>query len=96
MDPTLGHEQRGRRPALVLSPRGYNERARLCVACAMTNHAKGYPFEVAIPDGSEVTGVVLADRIRSVSWEQRRAALIARAPPDVMEETREKVAALIG
>ena len=80
----------------MLSPRGYNQRAGLCIACAITNQGKGYPFEVQIPAGSPVTGVVLADQIRAFSWEQRRAELIADAPDVVLDETREKLGALIG
>ena len=60
-DPHARHEQRGRRPALILSPRAYNAKARLAIACPITTHAKGYPFEVAIPAGGKVAGVVLAD-----------------------------------
>jgi mRNA interferase MazF len=96
LEPTRGREQRGRRPAIVLSPRAYNERAGLCIACAITNQAKGFRFEVAIPAGVGVTGVVLADQMRCLSWVERRAELIAAAPRDVLEETRAKIAALIG
>jgi mRNA interferase MazF len=96
LEPTKGHEQRGRRPAIVLSPRGYNERANLCIACAITNQAKGFRFEVPIPTGLPVTGVVLADQVRCLSWVERRAELIASVPRNVLEETRAKIAALIG
>ena len=54
-DPQAGHEQRGRRPALILSPRAYNAKARLALACPITSHVKGYPFEVALPDDGKVT-----------------------------------------
>jgi len=80
----------------VLSPHAYNERAGLCVACAITNQAKGFRFEVPVLPGTVVTGVVLADQVRCLSWIERRAEFIASAPPDVVEETREKLAALIG
>ena len=63
-DPQAGHEQRGRRPVLMLSPRAYNAKARLAIACPVTSHAKGYPFEMALPD--KVTGVVLADHVKNL------------------------------
>jgi mRNA interferase MazF len=94
-DPTKGHEQRGRRPAVVLSPRAYNERAGLCVACPITGQAKGYPFEVPIPSGQAVTGVVLADQMRCVSWTERNASLAGRAQSDLLDNVRERIAALI-
>lgn len=95
LDPTLGHEQRGRRPAIVLSRRAYNERVGLCVACPITGRAKGYPFEVAIPGGHGVGGVVLADQPRSLSWPQRKVDLIDHAGADLLQDIREKIAALI-
>ena len=95
LDPTKGHEQRGRRPAMVISPFIYNQRAGLCLACPLTNQGKGYPFEVAIPVGIGVTGVVLADQVRCLSWPARNANLIARAPDDLLEDVRQKLAALM-
>jgi mRNA interferase MazF len=95
LDPTKGHEQRGRRPAIVLSRRAYNERARLCLCSPITRRAKGYPFEVPIPAGHEVTGVVLADQVRSLSWVERSVSLIDRAGSDLLDDVREKIAALV-
>ena len=96
LDPTKGHEQRGRRPVLVLSPRRYNIRAELCVACPITSQAKGYPFEVAIPEGGAVSGgAVLADQMRSLSWAARHAEFRAAAPAAMLAEVRAKIAALI-
>ena len=80
---------------MVISPLGYNRRAALCLACPLTDQSKGYPFEVAIPGGLGVSGVVLADQVRCLSWPARHAALIARAPDDVLEDVRQKLAALM-
>lgn len=79
----------------MLSRRAYNERAGLCVACPITGRAKGYPFEVPIPKGHGVSGVVLADQARSLSWPERHVDPIDRAGSDLLEDVREKIAALI-
>jgi mRNA interferase MazF len=71
--PQAGREQAGRRPALVLSPRMYDEKAGLCVVCPVTQQAKGYPFEVMLPDGLPVQGVVLIDHVKSSDWRERAA-----------------------
>lgn len=94
-DPQEGREQRRRRPALVLSPRLYNRRAGLCVLCPITNQQKGYPFEVSIPPGHAVTGVVLSDQVKSLSWERRRAVFRCPAPELVIGETKRKIKALL-
>jgi mRNA interferase MazF len=94
-DPQAGHEQRGRRPALILSPRLYNAKARLAVACPITSQVKGYPFEVGLPADGTITGVVLADHVRNVDWEARRVVFEAKAPADVLTEVRERLRALL-
>jgi mRNA interferase MazF len=94
-DPQAGREQAGRRPALVLSPRRYNEFVRLCVVCPITNQAKGWRFEVALPDGHPVTGVVLADQVKSLSWTERRSEFVARCPPQVVAEVSAKIKPLL-
>ena len=80
---------------MVISPIIYNQRAGLCLACPLTNQGKGYPFEVTIPAGLGVTGVVLADQVRCLSWPVRNAELMARAPDDLVEDVRQKLAALM-
>src|SRR4029453_16195450 len=65
-DPEAGHEQRGRRPARILSPRAYNSKTRLAIACPITSHVKGYPFEVLLGPGDKIAGVVLADHVKNL------------------------------
>lgn len=77
-NPQAGHEQGGRRPALILSPVAYNKRIGLALVCPLTRQAKGYPFEVKLPEGLPVGGVVLSDHIKSQDWRARRAELIGR------------------
>lgn len=95
-DPQAGHEQGGRRPALILSPREYNARARLALACPVTSHKKGYPFEVAIPAGQNIAGVVLADHIKNLDWQAREAAFECKVPAAVIAEVRERLRPLLG
>lgn len=95
-DPQAGHEQAGRRPALVLSPGAYNAKSGLALLAPITSRAKGYPFEVALPAGLAISGVVLADQVRSLDWQARRAELICAAPKAVVEEALGKVGVLLG
>ena len=76
--PQAGHEQAGRRPGVVLSPAAYNRKVGLALVCPITTQAKGYPFEVAIPGERVVTGVVLADQVKSIDWRARRAKIVDR------------------
>ena len=93
--PQAGHEQAGRRPALILSPRGYNGKTSLALLCPITSRVKGYPFEVPLPPGGAVTGVVLADQIKSMDWRARRTRFEAHVSPQVMTEVLEKLALLL-
>ena len=91
-----GHEQRGRRPALILTPKAYNQRAGLALACPITSRVKGYPFEVPLPVGALITGAILADHIKSLDWRERRAEFAAVADAAVVGEVREKLRPLLG
>jgi len=95
-DPQLGHEQAGRRPALVLSSRRFNEKASLAFVCPVTSKAKGYVSEVLLPAGLAVHGVVLCSHLRSVDWKIRNPTLIGKAPDDVLLVVREVVASIAG
>lgn len=95
-DPQAGHEQRGRRPALILSPRAYNSKALLAIACPITAHAKGYPFEVPLSSDCPVKGVVLADHVKSLDWKTRRAEFAGTASADVLDDVRERLRPLLG
>lgn len=94
-DPRAGHEQAGRRPALVLSPRAYNARVRLALLCPITSQAKGYPFEVALPEGLAVSGVVLADQVKSLDWKARNAEPAGVLPDTAVAEVLGKLGALL-
>ncbi|HXM46149.1 MAG TPA: endoribonuclease MazF [Bryobacteraceae bacterium] len=95
-DPQAGHEQAGRRPALVLSPKIYNQRSGLALVCPITNQVKGYPFEVPIPSGHGVAGAVLVDQVKSVDWKVRRAEKLGRCPIDLLDEVLARLAPLLG
>ncbi|MDA8092881.1 MAG: endoribonuclease MazF [Betaproteobacteria bacterium] len=93
-NPQAGHEQSGRRPALVLSTKGYNGKTNLAVVCPITNKVKGYPFEVLLPEGP-VTGAVLSDQVASLDWVVRRAVRVAAVGDDILGEVLAKIVALI-
>ena len=85
-DPESGHEQRGRRPALVVSNDLFNKHTGLCIACPVTNSRRDYPFHVAIPDGCDVTGVVMVEQVRSINFRARKLKRIGPAPDVVLQE----------
>ena len=92
-NPQAGHEQAGKRPALVLSPREYNGKTSLLVACPITSKAKGYPFEVAL--SREIDGVVLSDQVKSLDWRVRKASFAEKAAASVVGEVAAKLLLLI-
>jgi mRNA interferase MazF len=93
--PQAGHEQSGRRPGLVVSPGLYNGRAGLAILCPISSRVKGYPFEVALPSGLPVQGVVLADQARSIDWRARRSQRTCRVPESVTSEVLAKLGTLL-
>ena len=94
-NPQAGHEQAGRRPALVLSPSAYNDKVGLAILCPVTSQVKGYPFEVAIPAGLKLAGVVLADQVKSLDWRFRRAEFICKLPRETTIEVIDKLGTLL-
>lgn len=94
-NPQTGHEQSGRRPALVISPLDYNEKTDLAIFCPITSQVKGYPFEVKIPDDLEIGGVILSDQIKSLDWKTRKAEFICKLPGVALRETLNKINALL-
>ena len=95
LNPQTGHEQTGRRPAVVVSPRLYNSKTGLAVFCPITRQIKGYPFEVLIPPGLPFTGAILSDQVKSLDWRARKAERIGRLPASVTSDILAKVRTLL-
>jgi len=94
-NPQAGHEQTGKRPALAISPLIYNKKVGLAVFCPITSHIKGYPFEVIIPQGNKIQGVVLADQVKSLDYNSRKAQFISKLPVAAVEEVLNKLMTLV-
>ncbi|MDX2076740.1 MAG: type II toxin-antitoxin system PemK/MazF family toxin [bacterium] len=92
---TLSSYRRWHRPALVLSPQAYNNKSGLCVCCPITSKVKGYAFEVLLPEGLAVAGVVLADQVKSLDWQGRDAKFIDRVPDSVLKHVLAKLNSLL-
>ena len=90
-DPQSGHEQAGRRPALVLTPARYNGPRGMMICCPMTTKLKGYPFEVVEAPSS----AILVDQVKSLDWRARQARRKGAVSPDVLAEVRGKLKALL-
>ncbi len=95
LNPQAGHEQSGRRPAVVLSPAEYNGKVGLAIVCPITSQIKGYPFEVLIPAGLPVSGAILADQIKSLDWRARKAEKVCALPVRVVAELLQKLGTLL-
>jgi mRNA interferase MazF len=95
LNPQAGHEQAGRRPAVVLSPKSYNNKTGLAILCPITSQVKGYPFEVIIPDRMPVTGAVVSDQVKSLDWRARNTELICVLPDEIISEVLQKLNTLL-
>ncbi len=95
LSPQAGHEQSGRRPVVVLSPAAYNGKVGLAILCPITNQMKGYPFEVAIPSGLPISGVILSDQVKCLDWQARKAEFICKLPFEITIEAQKKLSTLI-
>lgn len=93
-NPQAGHDQSGKRPALVLSPKDYNRRTSLLIACPVTSKVKGYPFEVTVT-AKKIVGVILSDQVKSLDWRVRNAEFAEKASAAVIGETRKKLLLLL-
>ncbi len=95
INPQAVHEQAGRRPALVVSPVAYNNKTGLALFCPITSQVKGYPFEVSLPQGAAVSGVVLSDQLKSLDWRVRQAEFICNMPNDLVLTVLKRVGTLL-
>ena len=95
LNPQAGHEQAGRRPAVVLSPQSYNNKVGLAILCLITSQPNGYPFEVLLPAGLPVAGAMLSDQVKSLDWRARHAELICTLPIETISEALQKLATLL-
>ena len=90
-DPQTGHEQKGRRPALVVSNDLFNEHTGLAIVCPITNTDRGFPFHLPIPAASPLTGFVMVEQVKSVDFSKRRAKFVHRAPPEFLEDVLDMI-----
>jgi len=95
LNPQAGHEEAGRRPAVVISPQSYNGKVGLAIFCPVTGQIKGYPFEVLIPAGLPVAGAILSDQVKNLDWGARNAELICTLPTETISEVLQKLATLL-
>jgi mRNA interferase MazF len=94
-DPQAGHEQKGRRPALVISNDLFNKHTGLAIVCPITNTDRGFPFHLAVPSGTRLSGFVMVEQVKSADYGQRRAKFIARAPIDFVADVLDLIDACI-
>jgi len=86
LDPQSGHEQKGRRPALVISKGLFNRSTGLAIVCPITNTDRGFPFHVPLPENSKLTGFIMVEQVKSVDFRTRRVKRIAHADDKLLSE----------
>jgi mRNA interferase MazF len=94
-NPQAGHEQFGRRPAIVLSPTSYNKTVGLCIVCPITSKVKGYPFEVQLPEGLAIEGAILSDQVKNLDWKIRQADFISKLPDTITDDVLNLISTLL-
>ncbi len=94
-NPRSGHEQAGRRPALILSPSSYNSKVGLSILCPITSKIKGYPFEVSLPQKISVSGVILSDQVKSMDWKSRDIEFICKLDNQSVDEVIQRLHTLL-
>ena len=92
--PHAGHEQAGRRPALVLTPKRYHERCNYAFVCPITSNLKPYAYKVALPANLPATGVVLVDQAKSVDRIARNLVVIGSVPDEFLDDIRSRLVSL--
>lgn len=85
-DPQSGHEQKGRRPALVLSHYLFNKHTNLAIVCPLTTSDRQIPFHLAVPEGLKLKGFVMIEQVKSIDFATRRARFIQKAPVELIED----------
>jgi mRNA interferase MazF len=93
-NPQSGHEQKGKRPAVVISPKEYNEKTGLGLFCPITSKIKDYPFEVKV-ENEKINGAVLSDQVKSLDWETREIEFITKETPEIIDEIINKISILL-
>jgi mRNA interferase MazF len=86
LNPRTGSEQAGYRPALIISPRSYNQISRLVLVCPITSRKKAWPFEVELPTSLQTYGVILVDQVRAVDCQARKAQFVEKVPSELIDE----------
>jgi mRNA interferase MazF len=94
-DPTLGREQAGYRPALIITPQSFNRATQMALVCPITSKIKGFNFEVVLPQELQTQGAVLVFQFKTIDWQERQVKYVESLPLDVMEEVAAKIHALI-
>lgn len=94
-DPQTGHEQKGKRPALVVSNNTYNQFAKLAIVCPITNTKRGFPLHIELDERTETTGVIMCEQVKALDIIARKVSFCEKAPNDIVEEVADIIVSFI-